>query len=220
MHDLEPEFSRQIQNLVDKGYPKLLGIKEKGFLNQLKPLSKELGKHQLSNMDIENGIIPFVIVVNSERVNGEEAMELTQKDGKSGVSKLSPLTSRDFQTINGVQLPGTSFYLLINVDRGKDNINKPPAKALTEILAKGNSPLTVNEGIALIIHYPDFLMKNNCFSLLASRHFKPKSNSPADKRVPAIWINSEKKPNLGWCWDGNPHTWLGSASCETRIGIR
>jgi len=73
------------------------------------------------------------------------------------------------------------------------------------------SPLTIEEGVAIVTHYPEYLMKNNCFSLLASRH-------PGDKRVPAIWINAQKQANLGWCWDGNPHTWLGSASCRHRIG--
>ena len=33
--------------------------------------------------------------------------------------------------------------------------------------------------------------------------------------VPAIWI-SNRAPKLGWCWAGNPHTWLGSASCSDR----
>ncbi|MFD8334700.1 DUF5701 family protein [Streptomyces solisilvae] len=23
---------------------------------------------------------------------------------------------------------------------------------------------------------------------------------------------------LGWCWEGNPHTWLGMASAGTRTG--
>lgn len=57
----------------------------------------------------------------------------------------------------------------------------------------------------------EFLMKNNCFSLLASRH-------PGDKRVPAIWINAQKQPNLGWCRVGNPHTWHGSASAGNPAG--
>jgi hypothetical protein len=35
--------------------------------------------------------------------------------------------------------------------------------------------------------------------------------------VTAIWI-SKGAPKLGWCWAGNPHTWLGSASCAKRIG--
>jgi hypothetical protein len=52
------------------------------------------------------------------------------------------------------------------------------------------------------------LRKNKCFSLLASRC--------GDKRVPAIWI-SGKAPKLGWCWAGNPHSWLGSASAGARL---
>lgn len=38
-----------------------------------------------------------------------------------------------------------------------------------------------------------------------------------DKRVPALWV-SGGHPRLGWCWAGNPHTWLGSASCAGRVG--
>ena len=36
-----------------------------------------------------------------------------------------------------------------------------------------------------------------------------------DRRVPALWI-SEGAPKLGWCWAGNPHTWLGTASAGSR----
>jgi hypothetical protein len=61
----------------------------------------------------------------------------------------------------------------------------------------------------VLTHHPDFLSKNNCFSLLASRR--------ADRRVPALWI-SAGAPRLGWCWAGNRHTWLGSASCGARLG--
>nr|WP_078662821.1 DUF5701 family protein [Streptomyces bicolor] len=35
------------------------------------------------------------------------------------------------------------------------------------------------------------------------------------RRVPALWI-SHKPPTLGWCWEGNPHTWLGVASASGR----
>jgi hypothetical protein len=30
-----------------------------------------------------------------------------------------------------------------------------------------------------------------------------------------MWI-SERAPKLGWCWDGNPHDWLGVASAAGR----
>jgi len=79
---------------------------------------------------------------------------------------------------------------------------------MVSILDQRRTPITVDEGIALITHYPESLEKNNCFSLLGSRC--------GDRRVPALWI-SKGAPKLGWCWAGNPHTWLGSASCASRV---
>ncbi|MGH3131815.1 MAG: DUF5701 family protein, partial [Gaiellaceae bacterium] len=77
------------------------------------------------------------------------------------------------------------------------------------IVPENRSPMTIDEGIALLIHNPEVLETKNCFSLLGSRC--------GDRRVTAMWI-SGGKPRLGWCWAGNPHTWLGSASCASRVG--
>jgi len=55
---------------------------------------------------------------------------------------------------------------------------------------------------------PDALHARTAYSLLASRM--------GDQRVPALWM-SYGAPRLGWCWDRNPHTWLGSASAAARI---
>jgi uncharacterized protein DUF5701 len=52
------------------------------------------------------------------------------------------------------------------------------------------------------------LRSRNCFSLLGSR--------AGDKRVPALWVSS-RRPRLGWCYQGAPHTWLGTASCAGRL---
>ena len=79
------------------------------------------------------------------------------------------------------------------------------------ILERARSPLTVHEGVAVTTVRPDLLRGGSRYSLLGSRC--------GDKRVPAIWV-SERRPRLGWCWDGAPHTWLGSASCAARIGAR
>jgi len=101
------------------------------------------------------------------------------------------------------------MYLLADIDRGKDTVNISPNDALMLIQHRRRSPQTIDEGISILIQYPDFLKRNNCFSLLASRQ--------SDLRVPALWL-SDSKPKLGWCWAGNPHTWLGSASCGARVG--
>ncbi|MEK8108885.1 DUF5701 family protein [Micromonospora sp. M12] len=33
-------------------------------------------------------------------------------------------------------------------------------------------------------------------------------------------VDQPGRTKLGWCWYGNPHTWLGSASARTeRVGL-
>lgn len=204
------EFDRQVQNLLSKNYPGLTGLTPEEFVQLLSPLKQKLSDIQFEEIDFEQGKLPFVIVVESGLIKNSDAMSSVLWNEKSGTTKLDPLTPEDFKVIDGVEIPTSPVYLLINIDRGKETINVPPSEAMKLILSEKNIPLTIAEGIAIITHFPQFLIKNNCFSLLASRH-------PGDKRVPAIWINSNKQPNLGWCWDGNPHTWLGNASAKLRI---
>lgn len=204
------EFNRQLDNLFQKGYPKAAGTSKEVFLQHFVPLRDKIINLDLPDVDLEKGTLPFVIVVSNELIDSEKAMSLVEREGKNGVTILRPHTSQNFKTIDGVTIPDTAAYLLVDIDRGKDNINLPPSEAKKLIKEDNRSPLTISEGVAIVTQFPEFLMKNNCFSLLASR-------TGNDQRVPAIWINSKKEPNLGWCWDGNPHTWLGSASCKERL---
>lgn len=203
------EFDRQVRHLQEN-YPVAAGISLEEFNTYISPLRQRVETISVPEANIEEGKIPFVIVVRTELVETEKAMTLVVKDGKHGVTKLTPFTSRDFETISEVGIPQDKAYLLVDIDRGKENLNLAPNVAMDMIKAAGRSPLTIDEGIAIVTHFPEALIKNNCFSLLASR-------KPGSKHVPAIWINGDKHPNLGWCWDGNPHTWLGSASCGERV---
>ena len=97
----------------------------------------------------------------------------------------------------------------------------PAAEAIERVTREGKSGFSVMdaddldrfepiERIALVTHHPEALAKNACFSLPGSRC--------GDRRVAALWI-SKGAPKLGWCWAGNPHTWLGSASCGGRTEV-
>jgi hypothetical protein len=44
-----------------------------------------------------------------------------------------------------------------------------PDEALTRIAAAGRSPITIDEGLALVTHFPGILRTRNCFSMLTSR---------------------------------------------------
>ena len=76
------------------------------------------------------------------------------------------------------------------------------------IHAAGRTPLTVDEGVALVTQLPSSLTELNAFQAVGSR--------AANKRIPSFWM-SKGAPRLGWCWEGNPHSWLGSGSAAARL---
>ena len=196
--NLLEEFDRQIATLARKGYPQLRDV------DRLRSRVE-----QMAPSEPAEGVLSFVIVVKSTAMPVEKSMPLVELNGKAGFVSLTPRTPADFRPIEALSIPTGDAYLLIDIDRGKETLNLLPERAMAMITALGRSPLTIEEGIAIVTHYPEFLRKNHCFSLLGSRG--------TDRRVPALWI-SAGRPRLGWCWDGAPHTWLGSASCGSRLG--
>ena len=204
---LRKEFDRQVENLLQKGYPDIIGVSVEKFTQDLGPLKARLAAGSFAEINVEAGKLPFVIVIKSELVATEIAIQQVEREGRNGFVSMYPVEPTSFKPIDGIKLPGSKAYLLLDIDRGNRTLNVTPDAALKMIEQENRSPLTIDEGIAVITHYPEFLRKNYCFSMLASRC--------GDRRVPALWI-SEGRPKLGWCWAGNPHTWLGSASCAGR----
>ncbi|MBE2179469.1 MAG: hypothetical protein IAE97_03275 [Chthoniobacterales bacterium] len=207
--NLRKLFEEQVGTLVSKGYPEQAGWTEAVFRRRLAPLRQHVENLKSDTCDYGKGRLPFVIVITRDLVPVDVAMSIVQRQGKSGHVAMEPVRPEDFEPI--LKVPTGGVYLLVGIDRGEESLNVRPEDALKMIRKKRRSPLTIEEDIALVTHHPDFLRKNHCFSLLASRR--------SDQRVPAIWIDGAKRPKLGWCWDRNPHTWLGSASCRRRIGV-
>lgn len=207
--DAVAEFDRQLAMLTAKGYPALAGVPVEEFVSWLAPLrAKAVGPAAPAAPTPAR--VPFVLVISTEVVPAELSMPRTALNGKPGFVDRTAADIERFVAIEQFAIPPGAAYLAFDVDRGGETLNVRPNDALPSITAQGRSPLTVAEGIALITHYPETLAKNNCFSLLGSRC--------GDRRVPALWI-SNRAPKLGWCWAGNPHTWLGSASCARRVGV-
>jgi Family of unknown function (DUF5701) len=202
---LRPEFDRQLENLVAKGYPELAGLTAGAFAEQMAPLRgrlSELGERA-------NGAMPFVIVVSSEVVPAKDSMAQVELRGKRGYVGMHPTEPVDYGPIDELEVPDGAAYLAVDVDPGASMRNVTPDDALETIRAQRRSPLTIDEGVAVVTHHPEVLEHGTAFSILGSRR--------GDRRVPALWVSSGR-PRLGWCWAGNPHTWLGSASCATRLG--
>jgi len=126
--------------------------------------------------------------------------------GGTGFTTMDDEDLASFRPLPELGVPPVP-YLLLDVDTGADTLDQRPAEVAPALAARGRTPLTIAEGLALLVSDPGVLRSRNCFSLLGSRC--------GDKRVPALWV-SERRPRLGWCYQGAPHTWLGTASCRGR----
>ncbi|MFE0803034.1 DUF5701 family protein [Streptomyces sp. NPDC058812] len=214
--DAAAEFDRQVRTLEALGYPALSGRTEEEFAELVAPLRAEAVAHagdpgQEYDAAV-SGRVPFVLVVTRELAPIERAMPLTTLHG----GRLPGFVDRSFEPGSLERFVATEeaappcpdgVHLLFDVERGEEFCGDVPGDAMATVAERDRSPLTIEEGIALMTHAPRILVKNKCFSLGGSRS--------GDRRVPAIWI-SQKAPKLGWCWEGNPHTWLGMASAGGR----
>jgi hypothetical protein len=199
--ETELEFDRQVDALVMTGLPESLDLAEPCFRAWVEPL-----RDLLPPPAADSAGIPFVVVVPDPPV--VQVLESVHTVGGTGFTTMEDDDLARFRPLPGLDVPAGP-YLLLDVDPGPDTLNLTPAEVLPRITAAGRSPLTVAEGLAVLVSDPGVLRGRNCFSLLGSR--------AGDKRVPALWI-SARRPRLGWCYQGAPHTWLGSASCAGRRG--
>ncbi|GAB3290544.1 DUF5701 family protein [Parasphingorhabdus pacifica] len=191
------DLGRQIEWLVQRGIPALAGMTEETFREH----ATALEHHQPE--------LPSVLAINRRLVPAHRMIDLIELRGKSGFTTMSFEDIAAFAPTPDLDIPDSPLYLITGIDTGGQTRNVRPDDALPLIRSAGRTPLTLEEGLALALQYPQWLRERNCFEMLGSR--------AGDKRVTGIWV-SKGSPRLGWCWGGNPHTWLGMASASGRIG--
>lgn len=203
---VDQEFDRQIQTLISKDYPALAEVSPEDFGKQIEPLRQLLLDLPPRTPVPSEDAIPFVIVVRNTLVPTVAAVERFLVRSKAGWTDMADEID-SYKPIAGVDVPESHAYLVTDIDTGSGTLNVRPNDALPIIVNAGRTPLTVDEGVALVTQFPEVLKVRNAFQSLASRS--------DNKRIPSFWI-SKGAPRLGWCWAGNPHTWLGAASAAAR----
>ncbi|MBU4347663.1 hypothetical protein KJ586_02815 [Patescibacteria group bacterium] len=199
----EQEFNRQIENLSKKGFPKLTGMDEKKFMGIFEPLKEQI--KELSSREFQEGRIPFVVVPREKLLSLEKKIPLMELEGKKGFTTLD---LSELKTAEGVEIPESLAYLVIDVENGKVMLGKSADEAVKQIKKEGRSPLTAEEGVAIITQYPEIL-KDHYMNLCGSRH--------GGDGVASLWLD-EGKPKLRWGWAYYSNAEWGSASCDSRIG--
>jgi hypothetical protein len=198
-------FDTQVEALLRAGWHTAAGLGEQHLLERVLPLRDRLAGLPAPGA----GRTAFVLVPGAD-VPAEQAMGLVALRGRAGYTTVAPSDLAGFRPTEHARPPQAPAYLLVDVDLGADTRGVPPEQVLPDLLAAGRSPLTVPEGVAVLLQDAALLRTESCFSLLGSRC--------GDRRVPALWVARGGRPRLGWCWDGAPHSWLGSASCSRRVG--
>ena len=199
--ETELEFDRQVDALVLTGLPELLDLRDSCFRASLEPL-----RDLLPPPRDDGDRVPFVVVVPGLPV--VPVLESVHLVGGSGFTTMPAEDLARFRPLPELDVP-VGPYLLLDVDPGADTLDVPPGAVLPRLKAARRSPLTIDEGLAVLVSDPGILRGRNCFSLAGSR--------AGDKRVPGLWV-SARRPRLGWCYQGAPHSWLGTASCAGRRG--
>lgn len=199
------ELERQVTAYVELGFPALLGTDEAGFRALVAPLADALPAGPAAPA-VDGDGAAFVLVVPGLDVN--DTAPAMRRGPRLGVSVIDRDEAPTYRPLAGLDVPADP-YLLVDVDTGSEFCNVRPEDALVTVTGRGRTPLTIDEGVAVAVVRPDLLRPNKCFSLLGSR-------TGTNQRVPAVWI-SERRAKLGWCWDRNPHTWLGAASAARRV---
>jgi hypothetical protein len=199
---VDDRFDDQLDRLVALGYPALAGLSEAAFRSLAEPLRPLVPRRRP-----EPGHFPFLLVVRATLVPTVEAVARWTVRGKAGWTDMADELA-GFRPTDDVAVPGADLYLLTDVSTGPESLGVTPADALPLLRDRGRTPLTIDEGVALVTHHPELFDEHNAFQALGSR--------AANKRIPSFWI-SKGAPRLGWCWLNNPHSWLGSASAQARL---
>jgi hypothetical protein len=208
MGEIRLTLTDQVERYVELGFPAAAGRSEDDFRALAAPF---IGGDDAAAYEGATGRIGALLIVRRSVVPVAEAMSRLEVEGKRGFVDMNPSAPDAFAEIDGVDLPDAEVYVLHDFDPGDDMRDEPPSTALEEIRRRGRSPLTIDEGVCAAVLFPQLVADKHAFSLLASRSDEQKVKNS----VPAIWI-SRGAPRLGWCWNNNPHSWLGSASCLLR----
>lgn len=207
---LNAVLDRQTKQLLDNGFHALCGATEESFISRMEGLASLLdsaGEVPIS------GNIPLCVAFRPGLVNLADAMARIEARSAAGVVEMTPLSPDAFQAIEAIHIPRGEFYLLLDIDTGRDFLNVSPEESLAIFRRRGRTPLTMEEGVALTTQYPALLTDKKTYNCIQM----PGSRKVGDQRVPSIWV-SKGRPRLGWCWDRNVHSWLGSASAALRLG--
>ena len=168
----------------------------RAFFAQKEKLIKELGK---MTFGAEN--IPFLLVIPFEYLPLSEQLRMLRLRGVLGFSNLDPEKITD-----PLELSCKSPYFILDVEDGKNKLNRAPDVAYVVIRQEERMGLTLPETIALCVQ-KDVLCEHSVFAIESRYEKKLVPGLGLEKNQPILTSFEITKKDPNW----------GSPSCACRV---
>lgn len=192
-------FDAQKKTLIDLGYPEMLFTSIDDFNKKLESLWEEFIK-KAANIEItKKGNVPLLLVISQGNVQEK-------------IKKIKGHSELDFNNLEAdAQIP-SPMYMLLDVEDGKNMVAKSPKDALKKFQKEARHPLSINESVALLTHYPELLKDHYLIS--AGSFYTTKDN----ESLPLLWLLDEhENPELHYAWFHIAHGSYGTGSYSIKI---
>jgi hypothetical protein len=146
-------FNKQLSRIIERKVHKIANLSKNDFINHYIMPLKELTVE--CQAEIRENRIPFLIVVPHNIVplsyQIDSIREITDEKPLEYIIK-----PEWFENAKGVSTPDKP-YLLLDVETGYAMKNITPKKSVETFNSQGRFALTIDEGLALITHFPEVL---------------------------------------------------------------
>jgi hypothetical protein len=155
MNALTELFTEQVNRIRERKFHVAAGLSERDFIDRLIMPLKELLVGCNTDLKLPENRLPILIVIPSMIVNLSYQLESIREN--IGDTQLKYIIKPEwFERAKGVSTPDKP-YLLWDVETGEAMLNTAPKKCVEIFHQKGRLPLTIDEGLALVTHFPEVL---------------------------------------------------------------
>ena len=148
-------FSQQINTIIERTFHVPTGLSESDFIDRhIMPLQQLFVKNG-EVTKIDESRIPILVVVPHTIVPLNYQLERI-RESINDIQLEHIIQPEWFENAEGVSTPDKP-YLLLDVETGYAMKNTTPKKCVQTFSSAGRFALTIDEGIALISHFPEVL---------------------------------------------------------------
>ena len=224
-------FAKQVNTIIERKFHIPTGLSESDFVNRhLMPLKQLLVEND-KDIKIVEKHIPILVVVPHTIVPLSYQLERT-RESINDIQLEHIIKPEWFKNAKGVSTSDKP-YLLLDVETGYAMKNTTPKKCVKTFNDEGRFALTVDEGIALISHFPEVL-ESHWVDLPGSVLIHKFVGEDAMKRgmlssLPPAFAKATFVPTLNfihynylrlyYIYEVTETPYSGSASCGNRLSL-